>query len=135
LHEHRIEPHFLALFLLQAALVEKLNEAAVGGDVNKMRELLNTPGVNIDAKYQGSETPLITACYEGHLPVAQLLIERGANINLKDSVGGLPFHRNMRYMLVYSLPNTRLCLLICSVAHRMVGRRCTGRPTRCTARS
>jgi ankyrin repeat protein len=71
--------------------VEKLNEAAVGGDLNKMRELLNTPGVNIDAKYQGSETPLITACYEGHLPVAQLLIERGANINLKDSVGSLMF--------------------------------------------
>jgi ankyrin repeat protein len=66
--------------------VEKLNEAAVAGDVSKMRELLNTPGVNIDAKYQGSETALITACYEGHLPVAQLLLERGANINLKDSV-------------------------------------------------
>ena len=61
----------------------------MSGDVNQMRALLNTPGVNIDFKYQNSETALLTACYEGHLPVVQLLVERGANLNLKDSVSAL----------------------------------------------
>jgi hypothetical protein len=93
--------------------VEKLNEAAVGGDLNKMRELLSTPGVNIDAKYQGSETPLITACYEGHLQIAQLLIERGANINLKDSVGSFVLRSGVCLWCI-SLPNALVffCMIL-----------------------
>ena len=37
-------------------------------------------GANIEAKGQNQQTPLQTACLNGHLPIVQFPIEKGANI-------------------------------------------------------
>jgi ankyrin repeat protein len=36
--------------------------------------------------YQEGSTPLMLACQEGHLEVATVLIENGADLNAKDDV-------------------------------------------------
>ena len=41
----------------------------------------------------GGETPLSTACFSGHIRVAKLLIDRGADINkANDNNGWTPLH-------------------------------------------
>ena len=38
------------------------------------------------------ETPLHLAAAKGHVPVVELLIKNGANVNAKDADGGTPLH-------------------------------------------
>ena len=60
------------------------------GHVGCMRILLDVGRVDVDTVCRGSLTALHGAAYDGHLEVAALLIERGANINAANDYGRIP---------------------------------------------
>ena len=55
--------------------------AACNGKMECMRILLDVGKANVNAKDNGSNTPLHLAASRGHIEAATLLIERGAEIN------------------------------------------------------
>ncbi|MFK7734841.1 MAG: PQQ-binding-like beta-propeller repeat protein [Pirellulaceae bacterium] len=61
-----------------------LFEAARAGDVGEVRRLLDA-GIPVDAKSEYDATALMFACAKGHKDVIQLLLEEGADPNVKDS--------------------------------------------------
>jgi ankyrin repeat protein len=64
---------------------DKLCEAALAGDLQKMKMLL-ARGVPVDARYVDNGTPLVIAAYKGHRDICQLLLERKAQVNAKDNL-------------------------------------------------
>ncbi len=65
--------------------VEVLKRAARKNDVLTLRRLLDA-GAGVDE--MTDMTALHDACYVGHLAAAQLLIERGASLSLRNTYGG-----------------------------------------------
>ena len=81
---------FVALLLSLLALdrEEDFREAARRGDLEKARALLDA-GVPVDAKNRYGATALFFAADKGHLPLIQLLIERGASTEVSDTFYGM----------------------------------------------
>ena len=75
------------------ALADKLCEAATQGNLDRVRTLLSE-GADIEATVdpEGS-TALLLACSAGHIPVAKLLLENGADLHAKNRA-----HRNALIM-------------------------------------
>jgi outer membrane protein assembly factor BamB len=63
--------------------VEDLHEAARLGDAARVRVLLDA-GARPDSEGRHGMTPLMQAAFTGHLEVARLLIERGADVNARE---------------------------------------------------
>ena len=80
----------VALLLLVLALDqgEDLREAARRGDLERAKALLDA-GVPVDAKNRYGATALFFAADRGHLPLIQLLIERGASTEVSDTFYGM----------------------------------------------
>jgi Ankyrin repeats (3 copies)/Ankyrin repeats (many copies) len=73
--------------------------AALCGFCGLANYLILTHGEDVNAKSGGHGlTPLLVASYEGHLDVARLLLDHGADINSKDNNGKTPlvaaYHSN-----------------------------------------
>ena len=88
---------FPALFLLALSLApapsagpladekgEQLLAATRKGDLAEVRRLLDA-GADVNARTRYDSTPLFFAADRGHVEVARLLIERGADLNVKDN--------------------------------------------------
>ncbi len=54
------------------------------GDLAGVKKLLDE-GANVNARTRYDSTPLFFACDRGHLEIARLLIDRGADVNVKDN--------------------------------------------------
>lgn len=71
-----------------AAHAQDVNEAllvaARKSDVAAVKELL-AKGADVNAKTQYGATPLSYACDRGNLEIVKLLLEHGANVNVKDT--------------------------------------------------
>jgi len=80
----------IALLLSVLALdrAEDLREAARRGDLERAKALL-AEGVPVDAKNRYGATALFFAADKGHLPLIQLLIERGASTEVSDTFYGM----------------------------------------------
>ncbi len=79
----------------ETALIVELHTAVKGGSfyrtekiLNEHPHLLNVPDL---AFYQ--ETPLHKAARYGHLDIAQLLIQRGADVRVQNDMGITPLHK------------------------------------------
>jgi len=66
---------------------EALREAARVGDMAKVEALLKA-GAPVDAPARYGQSPLYFAAEKGHLEVARRLVEKGANVNVRDGFFG-----------------------------------------------
>jgi outer membrane protein assembly factor BamB len=80
----------VALFLSLLALdrEEELREAARRGDLEKAKALLDA-GVFVDAKNRYGATALFFAADKGHVSMVELLLSRGASIEIADTFYGM----------------------------------------------
>jgi acetoin utilization deacetylase AcuC-like enzyme/ankyrin repeat protein len=91
--------------------IEGATPVAVGASSKAIltQILLNTKGIEVDAKTNYGRTPLHVACSRGNWPVARLLLEAGANPKETDArgftPGGLAYKRGM------PIPNDLVSLL------------------------
>ena len=79
-----MEPKYLFNGIEQLDLLGAARE----GDIQRVEELLGSDDTDVDDTDQDGATPLILASISGHLPIVQLLISLGANINHQDRVNG-----------------------------------------------
>ena len=71
---------------------KSIHAAAVEGDIETIRQHINT-GTDLDAKEpSGGSSPLITATVFGKTEVAMALIEAGADLDFKNNEGSTPLH-------------------------------------------
>jgi len=66
---------------------EQFQEAARKGDAATVKKLLDE-GVDVNTKFRYNATALFYACDHGHLEVVKVLLERGADMGLKDTFYG-----------------------------------------------
>jgi ankyrin repeat protein len=71
-------------------LEEELLKAAREGYVEKVKDLL-ARGADPNAIRLGT-TPLHIAAGHGHFDIVKILVENGANVNVKDLMGFTPLH-------------------------------------------
>jgi hypothetical protein len=67
-----------------------VHSAAAGGDAGVMTLLIEQAHVDVNAISRYGATPLHVACLKGHLAVALLLLENGANREARDARGRTP---------------------------------------------
>lgn len=66
---------------------EQLQDAARKGDAAAVKKLLDE-GVDVNTKFRYNATALFYACDHGHLDVVKVLLDRGADMGLKDTFYG-----------------------------------------------
>jgi hypothetical protein len=66
---------------------EQFQEAARKGDAATVKKLLDE-GVDVNTKFRYDATALFYACDHGHLEVVKILLDHGANMNVKDTFYG-----------------------------------------------
>jgi ankyrin repeat protein len=64
---------------------ENLIEAAKQGDLERVKGILETDGRLANVRDEAGATPLHYGAIHGHRQIVQLLLERGADINSRDS--------------------------------------------------
>jgi len=78
------------------AAAQALWEATCDGDFEKAKTAIQSAVTCIDIRRDTSTTksmaPLHQACELGHVQIARLLIDSGANVNIKNGEGQTPLH-------------------------------------------
>ena len=93
---------FFASMLIATGLrAGEIHDAAAAGDLNKVKALLEAAPALLESTDSDGNTPLITACWgpPANLPqvaVADYLIDKGANINARNTSGGSPLYCALR---------------------------------------
>jgi pectate lyase len=82
--------------LLEEGAELSMHTAAYLGDIDKVRNFIEA-GTNVNGEpLRGGITPLYWAVREHHEDVAELLIEKGANVQVKNRRGWTPLHHAVR---------------------------------------
>ena len=66
---------------------DELQDAARKGDAATVRKLIDE-GVDVNTKFRYNATALFYACDHGHVEVVKALLEKGADLTVKDSFYG-----------------------------------------------
>ena len=69
---------------------DSLMRAAREGHADAVKELLTTPGIDVNAKDADGNTALLEAARLGHDRVVRVLLATGANVNARDKYGKTP---------------------------------------------
>src|SRR3954463_7253474 len=70
-----------------ASKADQLQDAARKGDAAGGRELVDE-GVDVNTKFRYGTTALFFACDHGHVDVVKVLLDKGADLTVKDSFYG-----------------------------------------------
>jgi hypothetical protein len=70
-----------------ASKADQLQDAARKGDAAAVRKLLDE-GVDVNTKFRYGATALFFACDHGHVDVVKVLLDKGADLTVKDSFYG-----------------------------------------------
>jgi ankyrin repeat protein len=90
-------------------LTTPLREASTNGHIDAVLLGINPNGINYNKdKLYNMLTPLHTASRNGHLNVVKLLVERGANVNIRS---GYDLRRPLSYAYEYSYDEIATYLL------------------------
>lgn len=81
---------FLAIAGLRAG---EIHDASAAGDLNKVKALLEADSRLLESKGNVGFRPLHSACFAGQAAVANLLLDRGADVNLRDDFQNTPLGR------------------------------------------
>ncbi len=69
---------------------DELMGAAIQGDLETVKSLIDS-GMDVNyTESQSKATPLIAACWRGHRDVARYLVDAGANVNAQNAQGDTP---------------------------------------------
>ena len=69
-----------------------LHDAAETGDVLAANRLLDSNPSMIHRRVREGDQPLHFACWQKHLPMVELLLSRGADVNARGDFGKTPLH-------------------------------------------
>jgi len=87
---------------MEENLNAQLSEASKLGDVVKVGDCLDK-GADIEFIDEFMKNPMLRACFGGHVEVVELLIKRGANINLPDCDGWTPLMYAREHVKIINL--------------------------------
>jgi ankyrin repeat protein len=87
----------ILLFFIFTAHADEIHAAVRSGDLEKVKTLLQGHAGWLNSPDQNQKTSLHLALESGHVDIALYLIERGADINLKDKDKATPLH-NAAYL-------------------------------------
>ena len=91
----------------------ELHAVAAQGNLNRTRHLIESDGTMVKVVDDKQRTPLHFACNGGHLEVARLLIDRGADINAKDMNGNTALHLGRLLMILLQRYFKMSLILVC----------------------
>ena len=74
----------------------ELHRAARGGFTERTVALLSSGSIDIDQGDPGGYTPLMLASFDGHLRVARILLNKGANTSIVTDDGGSVLHMSAK---------------------------------------
>ncbi len=79
-------------FLFCSCVGADIHKAAMEGDMDEVQALIAKDPSLTDAKDETGLTPLIYAVSRGHRKVVELLLEKGADVNVQDNAGYSPLY-------------------------------------------
>lgn len=89
--------HLVIFFMLTILMGCTLNDAVISGNFNRVeRYILDGADIN-EVHATTGFTPLITAAYYGNLPMVKLLVEAGADKNIKCNKGYTAYDYAKKY--------------------------------------
>ncbi len=83
------------VFLLYATvplLAEDIHDAAIQGDLAKIKSLLETNPRLLESRNENEKTPLHFAAQGGHKEIVEILLKNGADVNAKNVALETPLH-------------------------------------------
>lgn len=89
----------LVRLLLSHGATIDLHTLAVIGDDQAIADLMESELIDVNELDRGNRTALFHAAHNNHLPVVQLLLDRGADPNLSDKDGQTPLSSACLHML------------------------------------
>ena len=89
----RLTAKFVVLFLFALSVqAEEVHDAARKGDLAKIKGLLEGSPALLEARSENEKTPLHFAAQGGHREIVELLLEKGADVNVKNIASETPLH-------------------------------------------
>ena len=81
------------LLATSGMLAGEIHDAAAAGDLNKVKALLEADSTLLESKDNMNYTPLMRACSPPwKVEVANLLLDKGADVNVHGVMGFTPLH-------------------------------------------